>query len=123
MFSILIGNTSYTFSDKNEKYEPDIYGQFTDNAQTSVDNPTIQTLRNNYIIHSQGSSEQVDYLKYTEDAVEEVMVTDKLRSDIKAGDVIYFYTQKNSRTIEYMTVITPQLERCTIDELIAASVM
>ena len=123
LFSILINNQSYTFSTKNEKYTNSPYDGFDDSSSTSMTNPDIQTIKNNYLGLSSSQRELVDYLKYGEDTIEEINVPDRLNERIKAGDVIYFYTQKNSQSIEYMTVITPQLERCTYQELIDAAVM
>lgn len=123
LFSILINNQSYTFSTKNEKYTNSPYDGFNDSSSTSKTDPDIQTIKNNYLGLISSQRELVDYLKYGEDTIEEINVPDRLNERIKAGDVIYFYTQKNSQSIEYMTVITPQLERCTYQELIDAAVM
>ena len=112
----------FAYTPKTKFYDGDIYSRFDDNSEHSIDNPTLQQ-----ILENNGSVAPVDYIKLGSSLSENVEIPDKLKEDIKAGDVIYFYTNEDefetTHEVEYMTVITDALERCTYQQLIDNAVM
>lgn len=119
LFTIEINGHSYAFVTGVSDHLPKQNWTITDTG-TSEDNPSIHDIIDQF---EKRRNPAVDYLKSSIDLIETVEITDKLRPDIKAGDVLYFYTDKNYfnvyHMIEYMVVITPALENCTLEELIA----
>ena len=125
LFSIISNGESYTFSENNERYSG-IYNSFEYGKDTSITHPSIEDIKN-YVNPSNPSIGPVDYLKYAENATDTTIVPDRLSSNIKAGDVLYFYTDKSSfainNQIQYMVVITEALERCKYEQLVEAAVI
>ena len=122
LFTVNIDGMNYAFTTvESEHYnngQPVI--KFTDN-RNSDNLITIHEIIAEFERHSGNAT--VDYLKSREYLTESIYIMDKLKSDYKVGDVLYFYTDKNAfslyHTVEYMVVITPALLECTVDDLIA----
>ena len=116
--------TSGTWQNSPYSYNDRRYTSFTEPLGKSR---TIDQIVKTYQSSSQTINGKVDYVKYARKAVDTVPVSDRLNKNIKAGDVIYFYTNKDmfdiDHVVEYMVVITKELERCTLDELIAHASM
>ena len=108
-------NSPYSYNDR-------LYASFTEPLST---NRTIDDIIETYKSSSQNKQGKVDYVKYAKKAVDTIPVSDRLNSNIKDGDVIYFYTNKDmfeiDNVVEHMVVITKDLENCTLDELIEHS--
>ena len=126
LFSIITDGESYTFSENNIRY-PGVYSSFEyDDKDTSITQPSIDEIKN-YVNPADPSIGPVDYLKYSENIKDSAIVPDRLSSNIKEGDVLYFYTDKNvfaiDNQIQYMVVITKALERCKYEQLIEAAVI
>lgn len=130
LFNVVNDNESYTFAYRNDGtdllYDNNIYKSFDDAIKDSK--PTIEEIISQYqsagFFPIDGS---VNYIKYNKDVVSTTMVPDHLSSDIKSGDVIYFYTDADKfqidHKIEYMVEITPGLEECNYEQLLAAAVI
>lgn len=107
--------------DSGYSYNDRLYTEFSAPYSTAAQRP-IENIISLYLESSQNKHGDVDYVKYARKAVDTVPVSDRLNSNIKEGDVIYFYTNKDmfeiDNVVEYMVVITKELERCTLSELI-----
>ena len=124
LFSVISNGQSYTFAGDNDRYDG-LYSRFVyDGQDTSTGNPSIGQILNWTTDTSTGP---VDYLKYAAATKEKVIVPDRLSSRIKAGDVLYFYTNKElferEEQIEYMVVVTEDIEQCTLDRLVDAAIL
>lgn len=137
LFSLTSDNKKYTFSDKNDRYNDFRYENFSETNSKSDDpriyeqtdddiTSMIQFFSDKYVSGENGDA-IYDYIKYNKKAVETVLFADKLKDNIKAGDVLYFYTNVDSfeldHNVEYMVVITKELEKCTLNQLLAAAKM
>ena len=136
LFSIVSNNKRYTYSTDNDYFDDkryDGYSYSTDDYNNDKplsylqypgdkDKSMIDYFSDLYISGAE-TGVPFDYVKYSKKAVETVLFTDKLNPDIKAGDIIYFYTDKDSfeldHIVDYMVVITKELENCTLTELLA----
>ena len=125
LFSLISDGQSYTFSENNARYSG-VYSDFEYGKDSSIDHPSIDDIKD-YVNPSDPSIGPVDYLKYGESIKEKTIVPDRLSSNIKEGDVLYFYTDKNmfaiDNQIQYMVVITKALERCKYEQLVEAAVI
>ena len=112
----------FAYTPKTTYYNGDLYRRFDDNSSHNINNPTISD-----ILGNSGRTSPVDYIKLGRSLSENVEIPDKLKEEIKAGDVIYFYTNEDefetSHEVEYMAVITDSLERCTYQQLIDSAVL
>lgn len=132
LFSIISNNKRYTYSTDNAHFDDKRYDGYTystgdyltplsylqypgDSTKSMIEYFSEQYL-------SGATDVPFNYVKYSKKAVETVLFTDKLNPDIKAGDIIYFYTDKDSfeldHIVDYMVVITKELENCTLSELL-----
>ena len=125
LFSITDSNDNvyqFAYTPKTSFYDGSIYSRFEDSSLHNINNPTIED-----ILTNSGASSPVDYIKLGSSLSENVEIPDKLKEEIKAGDVIYFYTSEEdfqrTNEVEYMTVITKSLERCTYQQLIDNAVL
>lgn len=127
LFSATSGQNVYQFAltPKTRFYESK-YSGFDDNASHTIDNPSIGELEDEYISGG-GYRLKTDFIKYAASVNENMQIPDKLKEDIKAGDIIYFYTDSDefdiTGKVEYMTVITEGLEKCTYQDLIDNAVL
>ena len=129
LFSIVSNNKRYTYSTDNEHFDEKRYDGYTNNDYSDPlvhpydENKSMIDYFSDLYISGAETGVPFDYVKYSKKAVETVLFTDKLNSDIKAGDIIYFYTDKDSfeldHIVDYMVVITKELENCTLTELLA----
>lgn len=129
LFSIVSNNKRYTYSTDNDHFDDKRYDGYTnDNYSDPLvhpydENKSMIDYFSDLYISGAETGVPFDYVKYSKKAVETVLFTDKLNPDIKAGDIIYFYTDKDSfeleHIVDYMVVITKELENCTLTELLA----
>lgn len=133
LFSITDNDTNYTYSTDNNLYRDSISGSrrfITSSNNPNFDEPGDMHTMNSVSIddlsevyESGDNRSQLNYLKTNSKLFVNVVFTDRLKSDIKAGDVIYFYTDQTSfeydHKVKYMVVVTKELERCELSELIA----
>lgn len=112
----------FAYTPTTTYYDGSIYDRFYDSSLHSIDNPTID-----FILGNQGRLSPVDFIKLRNAVSESVQIPDKLKEDIKAGDVIYFYTNEEQfevdHEVEYMAVITDALEKCSYQQLIDNAAM
>ena len=129
MFSIVSNNKRYTYSTDNDHFDDKRYDGYTNEEYPDPlvhpydENKSMIDYFSDLYISGAETGVPFDYVKYSKKAVETVLFTDKLNPDIKAGDIIYFYTDKDSfelnHIVDYMVVITKELENCTLTELLA----
>jgi hypothetical protein len=112
----------FAYTKNTEFYDGSIFRQFFDSSLHSINNPTISE-----ILEIKGPNSPVDYIKLGSAVSENVQIPDKLKDEIKAGDVIYFYTNEeefaDTHEVKYMTVITDALEKCSYQQLIDSASM
>ena len=127
LFSVDANGVPGTFSDapSSGTYDSSVFTDITDSPAHGTDDPSIGEIINwdtNYVT---GETIKVDFLKLKPDMTDSVYVTDKLSSRIKSGDIIYFYTDRDEfavdNMIHRMVYVTPELEGCDLDTLLASS--
>lgn len=129
LFSIISNNKRYTYSTDNDHFDDKRYDGYTNEEYPDPlvhpydENKSMIDYFSDLYISGAETGVPFNYVKYSKKAVETVLLTDKLNPDIKAGDIIYFYTNKDSfelnHIVDYMVVITKELENCTLTELLA----
>ena len=123
-FHITENETNYIFSTVNERYVQK-YIDFDEFSGRVKNAPSLEQLLENDSDESSKTS-IINFVKYNKQGQKHVDFTDKMKSYVKPGDVIYFYTDKEKfdvdHQIEYMVVITEQLVGATVSELIASSI-
>lgn len=104
---------------------PKTFGAPNTLGTSSTEIPSLKDLIEN-IQDESTEMPLVNYIKYDKNAIESLQFTDKLSSSIKAGDVIYFYTNPDKfavdKEIEYMVIITPELVGATLTQLLAKAI-
>ena len=134
LFTLTDDSGTYTYGETadSEYYDSSYYKSFDDNGQYSYNNPSIGKIIRDFEEISEmtpGIGRPVDgsvnFIKYAVNVTDTIPVPDTLKSEIKAGDILYFYTNKErfeaNKTIEYMVMITEDLEECSYDRLMAAA--
>lgn len=123
-FYITENGTNYIFSTLNDK-DSQKYREFTESEGRLNKAPSIAELIENDN-NPESTKSLVNFVKYDKYGQQNIQFTDKLKSNIKSGDVIYFYTDKEKfdidHQIEYMVVITDQLLNATVNDLIAHAI-
>ena len=127
LFTATSGQSVYQFAlTPTTRFYDKPYDGFDDSSLHNIDNPSIGELENDYASEG-GLRLKTDFIKYAASVDDNMQVPDKLKEDIKAGDVIYFYTDEDdfqmTGKVEYMTVITESLEKCSYQDLIDNAVM
>lgn len=104
----------------DEYYNEKLFKSFADDLNSNMDNPSIMDLVK--MFEQGGQESRVDFIKTNKNAIDKIFYTVTLSKSVKAGDVIYFYTDKEEfevyGNIEYMVVITKELEGATLAQLI-----
>lgn len=127
LFSVTDNGHTYTFSDseKSLTYDASVFPKIKDSSTHSIDSPTVEDIIDYDTNYIEGQTIAVDFLKTKPAITETVYVADHLADNIKAGDIIYFYTDKEQfgvdNMIHYMVYITPELEGCDLNTLVNAA--
>lgn len=144
LFKLIDDSGTYTYAEipeESEYYDSSYYRSFDDNSTYRYDNPSIGKIIRDFeeIAHmspnisgGRPTDGSVNFIKYAANATEIVPVSDTLRPEIKAGDILYIYKDDRTHmdssnnendvsvTVEYMFTMTEELEGCTYERFVAA---